>query len=855
LKLKDKKEKQTISKPKKKSADKAVSEPKDTIVKSGKNWKALAKRKSGDTLQNRDVYDSQQMERGTIAKKQTMTTRSILAGALAFLSAGVVWSAWSGVNNFQKTLVEKEPEIEEVTVSADKVSRTFSDVEYANMHLERTDYYSSLGYHYYDTYTKKFYTDNEYQQWAYVQKQLEAGNLHLKQQYDSMQGRWVWTERDYLKPADPSSVRKMTDLQWLNVTMNHANLYNDIGYDWADPNTLIYYTQAEYEHWLRIQQAAISLYRNGNPHAEEQDITGNNESDESGEETAEFKAVDKNEKLDEIYANSNAVIAEKGIKGDDESSDVSEISESESESSVVETDDSPDTVIDKSDFVPDASVLNAGDGCYYDENGNVCNIDTNFAITVDAYGDIDYTSTSFHITPEQYFSNKWRSGSYLTVENSGQLYLAMILDTGKVVAVATISDDVYALDEPVAVSEKTVDDTLSLHYRVFTWYDISKEPKREVITDQASVVPREFDDLTWANMYLVDAFYYADYGYTYADSRTAKYYTAEEYSIWRTVQQKLNSGELKFWRERSDRDDGYVYTDDAPVAGDSIRPEYEYWTDRDWMNITLVEASAYADKGWHYADPNTRLYYNDAEYAAWKATQDKIESGEIVIPQEPKTYTYLDYFTNFTVGKLFGSLVTGVLVYAILYTVLKRNLDAQNLLSDTSDINQYENDQHIALPEEIQRKFDWFPDVGAHSPVQVSSMVSHMMLNNKGLNPVMIAERAKKDILDENGDIEYYKGEILLDDDGNSKTKKLPMIDMEFGDALFEASGNPKDIRKYYDTTKIPYNPGGKDRTKQGGSYDTVAEMINNSWMLPEYEPQRPAGAYIVDTEPVNTMV
>ena len=31
--------------------------------------------------------------------------------------------------------------------------------------------------------------------------------------------------------------------------------------------------------------------------------------------------------------------------------------------------------------------------------------------------------------------------------------------------------------------------------------------------------------------------------------------------------------------------------------------------------------------------------------------------------------------------------------------------------------------------------------------------------------------------------------------------------------------------------------------------------MINKDWEFPSYEPQRPGGAYLVDTEPVNTMV
>lgn len=209
-----------------------------------------------------------------------------------------------------------------------------------------------------------------------------------------------------------------------------------------------------------------------------------------------------------------------------------------------------------------------------------------------------------------------------------------------------------------------------------------------------------------------------------------------------------------------------------------------------------------------------------------------------------------------TLFKCLGSLAVGLITFGILYQVMMRNLDAQNMMSDTSDINQYQNDQHIALPEEIQRKFDWFPDVGAHSDVQVSSMISHMALSNKGLKSVNVAKRAKKDIVDEDGDVEYYAGEALLNEDGNVILERKPIIDTKFMEDLFEASGAPneKSIRKYYDATKIPYNPGNKDRDKLKG-YNTVADLINKDWTFPEYEPQRPAGAYIVDTAPVNTMV
>ena len=201
------------------------------------------------------------------------------------------------------------------------------------------------------------------------------------------------------------------------------------------------------------------------------------------------------------------------------------------------------------------------------------------------------------------------------------------------------------------------------------------------------------------------------------------------------------------------------------------------------------------------------------------------------------------------------SFLISVCFFAIFLQIMQRNLKAQNLMNDTADINQYQDDQHIALPQEIQLAYDWFPDVGAHSSVQVSSMISHMALQNKGLNKIMIPKRADADIVDEDGDILFYKGEILKDEKGKTIYEKKSMIDEDFMDELFEESGALPEYRIAYDTRRIEYNPFGTNRVKKGGDYDTVADLINNDWFIPDYEPQRPAGAYIVDTEPVNTMV
>lgn len=257
--------------------------------------------------------------------------------------------------------------------------------------------------------------------------------------------------------------------------------------------------------------------------------------------------------------------------------------------------------------------------------------------------------------------------------------------------------------------------------------------------------------------------------------------------------------------------------------------------------------------------------YDDQETAVENPPQwylDHMEEQYAAAEEAAATYvapTLGDFFMVINMWKVTFAGGAGLVVFFVMFPLLMRNLDAQNLMHDTADINQYQGDQHIAIPEEIQRKFSWFPDVGAHSSVQPSSMISHVMLTEKGLKKVTVSERAEKDLLDEDGDIEYFKGEILRDEHDNIRTRTEPIIDEAFGDSLFKASGLPMDkanraLRKKFDATKIDYNPGGRDRDKFG-SYDLVSDFINDDWIFPEYETQRPGGAYLVDESPVNTMV
>lgn len=286
---------------------------------------------------------------------------------------------------------------------------------------------------------------------------------------------------------------------------------------------------------------------------------------------------------------------------------------------------------------------------------------------------------------------------------------------------------------------------------------------------------------------------------------------------------------------------------------------YEFFngaTGRDYRVIVDPNTGALSDEVYDMAsDAPMPDWYKNATSSSDSAVTDDASGADA--SGAASDMSFQDYILQPSFNKIVASLAAALITFGLMYTVAMRNLQAQNLMRDTTDINQNQNDQHIALPEEVQRKFDFFPDAGAHSNVQVNSMISHMMLMNKGIKPVKVGHHALRDETDEDGDIVVYKGELIVNDEtGEPVVRSKPMFDAKFAEDLFDASGalSDKDTRKYYDATKIPYNPGNKDREKLKG-YEHVSDLINGDWHIPAYETQRPAGAYVVDTNPVNTMV
>ena len=255
---------------------------------------------------------------------------------------------------------------------------------------------------------------------------------------------------------------------------------------------------------------------------------------------------------------------------------------------------------------------------------------------------------------------------------------------------------------------------------------------------------------------------------------------------------------------------------------------------------------------------------------AWVQEQQESSKERVAEAKEPAPVSLGSFFLKGGFWKAAVSLLCGALAGALLHQLLMRKLDAQNLLVDTSDINAHEGDQHIALPEEIQDRYDWFPDAGAHSSVQVSSLISHMALRNKtgkslrkrtepagkALKQVQMLQRARENLYDEDGDLAFYAGEVLEDENGQPVSKTLDMFDTDLMNRIFDqarVSADPK-IRTFFDPFSIAYNPNNLRKDRLPGC-DTLGDLINRDWQIPEYETQRPAGAYIVDTAPVNTMV
>ena len=72
-----------------------------------KNWNIVKKQKMSETLRYRNVYEDQQLERSSIAPKQTMLSRNILNGIVSGMAFLLIWVIVSAVQ-----MVQYKPHLE-----------------------------------------------------------------------------------------------------------------------------------------------------------------------------------------------------------------------------------------------------------------------------------------------------------------------------------------------------------------------------------------------------------------------------------------------------------------------------------------------------------------------------------------------------------------------------------------------------------------------------------------------------------------------------------------------------------------------------------------------------------------------
>lgn len=71
-----------------------------------RNWDKISSQRPTDTAKYRDVYEDQQLDRGSLQEKQTMTSRTIVAivvGILVFFCTYFFMSLLNGLIHHQKT--------------------------------------------------------------------------------------------------------------------------------------------------------------------------------------------------------------------------------------------------------------------------------------------------------------------------------------------------------------------------------------------------------------------------------------------------------------------------------------------------------------------------------------------------------------------------------------------------------------------------------------------------------------------------------------------------------------------------------------------------------------------------------
>jgi type IV secretory pathway TraG/TraD family ATPase VirD4 len=152
--------------------------------------------------------------------------------------------------------------------------------------------------------------------------------------------------------------------------------------------------------------------------------------------------------------------------------------------------------------------------------------------------------------------------------------------------------------------------------------------------------------------------------------------------------------------------------------------------------------------------------------------------------------------------------------------LMRRQLAAQTAMNSVDDINQHAADARLATPDDLAQEYQWFPDAGTHADIDATTIVSHVLIDptDRALSGVVMA-------------------------DGSPVR-----VDGRLGKELLESSGlEPRMVDEVLRNRR--------QRLGSSKALEPVRRQIARTWRHPDYEPARPAGAYLVDTRPANTTV
>ena len=180
--------------------------------------------------------------------------------------------------------------------------------------------------------------------------------------------------------------------------------------------------------------------------------------------------------------------------------------------------------------------------------------------------------------------------------------------------------------------------------------------------------------------------------------------------------------------------------------------------------------------------------------------------------------SFSSLFHIFIVGLFGGGITLG-------YFFAQQDLNQVGLKASGELLANDYNDAYIEMPNEMPRDYDVVPDNKVHFDIDVTAILSHMMIRNT------VGIHGK---------------------DNNVR------FDNKFSQELFDLASLPRDkqVRILYDAAKLAYNPNNENYDKSPDA--TVKDLINNHWYVPNCEDpnsQDPAGVYVVSTAPENTVV